>query len=118
MRNFVVGILVGALMAGSAICCYQTAIAASAEAEELLENNRVRVRQVRFEPGVRYGNHTHQHAHVGVILDEGTLEFIENGKSEKKEFKAGQVGWRDAHVTHEVVNIGKAPMRVIEVELK
>ena len=118
MRNLLVGFLVGTLTVGSAIYCLQSAIASSAEVEVLLENNRVRVRQVRFEPGIHYGNHTHPYAHVGVILDEGTLEFIESGKSEKKEFKAGQVGWRDANVTHEVVNAGKNPMRVIEVELK
>src|SRR5207247_11314241 len=58
-------------------------------------------------------------AHVGVILDAGTLQFNDpDGKSEKRSFESGDVGWRDAKVTHEVVNVGKSPMRIIEVEIK
>ena len=34
------------------------------------------------------------------------------------ELKAGDVGYRDAHVTHEAVNMGKTPITVIEVEIK
>ncbi|MEW5977787.1 MAG: hypothetical protein AB1898_18490 [Acidobacteriota bacterium] len=84
----------------------------------LLENARVRVREVLFEAGVRHGEHKHPYPHVGVILDAGTLGFVEGGKTETVTFKSGQVGWRDAQVKHEVYNAGKTPIRVIEVELK
>lgn len=117
-RLFITGILCGSLMTGGLSIYFRTASAAETTPKVLLENTRVRVRQVQFEPGVKRGPHTHPYAHVGVILDAGTLEFIENGKSEKRTFKAGDVGWRDANVTHEVVNAGDAPMRIIEVELK
>jgi quercetin dioxygenase-like cupin family protein len=86
----------------------------------LLENERVRVREVTFVPGAaQEGMHTHDLAHVGVILTAGTLVFAEPGKApETVKFEAGSVGFREANVTHQVTNPGTAPMRVIEVELK
>ena len=85
----------------------------------LLENDRVRVREVIFPAGVtRTGQHTHEYAHVGVILTPGELVFTENQKSETVKFGAGEVGFREAKATHDVGNPGKQDMRVIEVELK
>jgi quercetin dioxygenase-like cupin family protein len=85
----------------------------------VLENDRVRVKEVIFPAGAtRTGQHTHEFAHVGVILTEGALVFTEDGKSETVTFTAGQVGFRDANATHDVGNPGTRDMRVIEVELK
>jgi quercetin dioxygenase-like cupin family protein len=86
----------------------------------VLENERVRVRDVTFPPGVLdTGMHTHDLAHVGVILTKGSLLFTDpGGKSERVEFEAGSVGYRGANATHQVANPGTTPMRVIEVELK
>jgi len=117
-RNFLAGFTAGTLVTGFSFYFYP-ARAAEIAAKILLENERVRVREVRSEPGVKPGPHTHPYAHVGVILDAGTLQFNDpDGKSEKRTFKSGDVGWRDAKVTHEVVNVGKSPMRIIEVEIK
>jgi hypothetical protein len=86
----------------------------------VLENERVRVRDVTFAPGVAdNGMHTHEYAHVGVILTKGSLVFTDpSGKKETVPFEAGNVGYRDAHVTHMTSNPGPDAMRVIEVELK
>ena len=63
--------------------------------------------------------HTHDLAHVGVILTEGRLVFTEkDGSKETASFTSGSVGFRGANATHMVANPGSAPMRVIEVELK
>jgi quercetin dioxygenase-like cupin family protein len=85
----------------------------------VLENNRVRVRDVTFPPRVKdTGLHTHEFPHVGVILTAGALTSTEPGKpTETTKFETGSVGFREANVTHEVANPGKTPMRVIEVEL-
>jgi len=92
--------------------------ASTSTVKVVLENARVRVRDVTFAPGAA-PMHTHELAHVGVILTPGTLVFTEPGKAaESVKFEAGSVGFRDAHVTHQVTNPGPAPMRVIEVELK
>jgi len=86
----------------------------------VLENDRVRVRDVTFPPGVKdTGLHTHEFPHVGVILTGGSLTFTEPGKpTETTKFETGSVGFREANVTHQVANPGNTPMRVIEVELK
>jgi quercetin dioxygenase-like cupin family protein len=86
----------------------------------VLENERVRVRDVTFPPGVlEPGMHTHDLAHVGVILTKGTLVFTERGgATERVDFEPGAVGYRGAGVAHQVGNPGPRPMRVIEVELK
>jgi len=113
---------VGVSMAG-AFAWSQTA-GAMAHAKPVytiaLENERVRVRDVTFPPGVLdTGMHTHEYAHVGVILTEGALLFTDPaGKTDRVEFKAGSVGFREANATHQVANPGTTPMRVIEVELK
>jgi len=84
----------------------------------VLDNDRVRVKDVTFPPGVT-GMHTHDLPHVGVVIQGGTLEFrYPDGKSETAKLEAGGVGYRGANVTHEPVNPGTAPVRVIEVELK
>jgi quercetin dioxygenase-like cupin family protein len=84
----------------------------------LLENAQVRVREVTFAPGSG-DTHTHQWAHVGVILTKGSLAFADTGKPEEVvAFEAGSVGFREANVTHLARNPGKTPMKVIEVEVK
>ena len=86
----------------------------------VFENERVRVKDVTFPPGVPdTGMHTHDLAHVGVILTEGKLVFTEgDGKKETASFSSGSVGFRAPNATHMVANPGTRPMRVIEVELK
>ena len=92
--------------------------AAASSSKIVLENSRVRVKDVTFPPGVT-GMHTHDLPHVGVVIQGGTLEFrYPDGKTETAKLEAGGVGFREANVTHEPVNPGKTPVRVIEVELK
>jgi hypothetical protein len=63
----------------------------------VLENARVRVKDVTFPPGAS-PMHTHELAHVGVILTAGTLVFTEPGQApETVKFDVGSVGFRDAH---------------------
>src|SRR5688572_28219980 len=127
--SFVFGMLAGAgLMAlgnaasvGSArVWAAQPAGGAKSSSKVVLENARVRVKDVTFAPGEKNpGMHTHDLAHVGVILTAGSLTFSEPGKpAETVKFDAGSVGFREANVTHQVTNPGSSTMRVIEVELR
>ena len=86
----------------------------------VLENDRVVVKEAIFVPGDRKpGMHTHKYAHVGVPIDGGKLQFnYPDGKTETADLKPGAPGFREANVTHEAVNIGDKPVRVIEVEIK
>jgi mannose-6-phosphate isomerase-like protein (cupin superfamily) len=115
--SFFAGTLVGAatmsiVLTGAPIARHTSKV--------VFENDRVRVKDVIFPPGVMdTGMHTHDLPHVGVILSDGTLVFTERGKADETvRFSAGSVGYREANVTHQVANPGKTPMRVIEVELK
>ena len=126
--GFWIGLLTGVTL--SAAAPFAARFVAPAFAQEsqpgrpvykiVLENDRVRVRDVTFAPGVAdNGMHTHEYAHVGVILTPGSLTFTEPGKpAETVKFDVGAVGFREANVTHQAANPGTAPMRVIEVELK
>jgi quercetin dioxygenase-like cupin family protein len=118
MRSFAAGTVVGATVMSFGLAAFGEA--QQSPAKVVLENDRVRVRDVTFLPGVKdTGMHTHDLPHVGVILTAGALTFSEPGKpSETVKYTPGAVGFREANVTHQVVNPGTAPMRVIEVEVK
>ena len=124
--EFVWGMVLGAgLMAlvpyaGSRIARAAEPAAVKYTSKVVLENERVRVKDVTFPPGVLdTGMHTHPYAHVGVILTPGSLVFTEPGKpTETVAFEAGSVGYREANVTHQAANPGTKAMRVIEVEIK
>jgi beta-alanine degradation protein BauB len=129
LQGFSAGLLVGFLVAAAWAGAPWVAVRLSGMSADppakyvskvVLENERVRVKDVTFPPGVlETGMHTHELAHVGVILTRGALLFTEpGGKSERVEFEAGSVGFRGADATHQVANPGAEPMRVIEVELK
>jgi len=90
----------------------------SDEPKILLENESVRVREVIMQPGVENPEHTHEYPHVGVFVEGGTLEFHEGGAVETVTFQKGDAGWREAGVTHRIVNRSKTPVHVVEVELK
>jgi len=112
-------VLVSSPLKASAVDVSPQARGASAStAKVVLENARVRVRDVTFPPGVT-GMHTHELPHVGIVIQGGTLVFkYPDGKSETMNLEVGGVGFREANVTHEPVNPGSSPVRVIEVEVK
>ncbi len=128
VAGFTTGLAVGALLATIALLgggvmarandASQATTKSQSVAKVVLENARVRVRDVTFPPGVT-GMHTHELAHVGIVIEGGTLVFkYPDGKSETAKLDVGGVGFRDANVTHEPTNTGSTPIRVIEVELK
>jgi mannose-6-phosphate isomerase-like protein (cupin superfamily) len=118
---FSAGIVIGVAGTILALRCAERASAAEKSSSKVvLENDRVRVKEAIFMPGDKKpGMHTHQYPHVGVIIDGGTLRFnYPDGKNETLELNRGGVGYREANVTHEAVNMGNRPVRVIEVEIK
>lgn len=125
LAGFAAGLLLGSLLAAApagrpltATVPDQARAPSLSTSKVILENDRVRVKDVTFPPGVT-GMHTHDLPHVGVVIQGGTLEFrYPDGTSETAKLEPGGAGFREANVTHEPVNPGKTPVRVIEVELK
>src|SRR5262245_48604304 len=99
LGGFWSGVLAGIVVSGAAVIAARFVAQVSAQASQpsrpvykiVLENDRVRVRDVTFAPGVAdNGMHTHEYAHVGVILTKGSLVFTDpTGKVEKVAFDAG-----------------------------
>jgi mannose-6-phosphate isomerase-like protein (cupin superfamily) len=119
--TFAAGIVVGgAVSSGLWLAQAQAQAPMKNTSKVVLENARVRVKEAVFYPGDKApGMHTHELPHVGVIIEGGTLVFKSpDGKSETMNLTAGGVGYRDANVTHEPINTGTKPVKVIEVELK
>jgi quercetin dioxygenase-like cupin family protein len=83
----------------------------------LLENDRVRVFDVRFTPGQRAPMHSHPD-HVVYIMDDATLRLTgPDGKSQDVSVKAGQTLFLPAG-PHAAENIGKTAAHNLVVELK
>jgi mannose-6-phosphate isomerase-like protein (cupin superfamily) len=122
--TFCLGLATGLLVAGTLSFGTQ-ALSAQTGARKntskiVLENDRVRVKDATFYPEDTHpGMHTHEFPHVGVIIDGGTLKFNSpDGKTETMKLERGGAGYREANVTHEPINTGSTPVRVIEVEIK
>jgi mannose-6-phosphate isomerase-like protein (cupin superfamily) len=130
--GFAVGVLTGVVLgvgvtglasvavgAGSLGSTAAAQPAPQSSSKVVLENARVRVKDAVFAPGVTGAMHTHELAHVGVVIQGGTLVFkYPDGKTETMDLPVGGVGFREANVSHAPTNPGKTPVRVIEVELK
>ena len=83
----------------------------------LLDNEYVRILEVRQKPGDKSPIHSHPN-HVVYALSDETLKFTQaNGKTNISTIKAGQAVWRNAE-THTVQNVGKNEGHALDIELK
>ncbi len=88
----------------------------------LFENDRVRVWDLRLQPGESTGLHRHEFDYFYVAIGDGVLQGKNADGSNKpvQELSDGEVRFReiDGEDIHEAVNIGDRPWRNIVVELK
>jgi quercetin dioxygenase-like cupin family protein len=83
----------------------------------ILENDRVRVFDIRFKPGQKAVMHGHPD-HVVYVLADGKLKLtLPDGKSQEIPLKAGQAMWIDAG-PHATENIGTTEAHNLAIELK
>jgi hypothetical protein len=86
-----------------------------------LENAKVKVTEVIYEPGVRRERYIRPTDQVIVFLDDSRYERTDSKTNEKiiRERKSGEIIWHnkgeDAPV---LVNLGKKPYRTLTIELK
>jgi len=84
---------------------------------EKLNNDRVQVFEYHSKPGDKEPMHSHR-ANIVYVIQGGKERFtLPDGKTQEREFKTGEVLWREA-TTHSVENIGTTEMRALIVELK
>ncbi len=121
--SFICGVVTGALLCAGLAAVWAAPnpqTGRKSTSKIVLENDRVRVKEAVFAPGdTNAGMHTHDLPHVGVVIDGGTLKFnYPDGKTETMDLPRGGVGYREANVTHQPINPGREPVKVIEVEIK
>ncbi|MGH7893634.1 MAG: cytoplasmic protein [Candidatus Binatia bacterium] len=83
----------------------------------LLENDHVRVLDIRIKPGEKLAMHSHP-AYVIYSLTSGkTKSTSPDGKTEELDIKAGEARWNDGQ-THISENSGTTEAHVVLVEMK
>ena len=83
----------------------------------VLENDAVRVVEVRIKQGAKSEMHSHPRG-VAICLNDQRLRFtFPNGKIENTDLRRGQVVWLDG-ISHAVENVGNEDVSSVVVELK
>jgi quercetin dioxygenase-like cupin family protein len=82
----------------------------------VLENDTIRLLEVRAKPGTKIPLHAHP-AYVAYAVTDMKAEFVDDtGKTQQVDEKAGQTTWKEPE-TH-AVNVQSADTRVLVIELK
>lgn len=89
----------------------------------LLENDRVRVWEIRLQPGERYGAHRHVLDYFWVAVTEGTsLQHTGDGRVERVSYQAGDTLFfhygKGESMLHDLANVGETDLIFTTVELK
>jgi len=93
------------------------AVVAADAYKPLMENNRVRVLDVRLEPGQEAPMHDHPD-HVLYVFTDCTFKItLPDGSGYELPLKAGQVLWGSAEA-HAAKNIGTGEAHTLAIELK
>lgn len=83
----------------------------------LLENDRVRVLDIRLKPGAKSPMHSHP-TYLIYSLSAGKTKFtFPDGTSRVIDLKPGHVVWSEAE-SHAAENVGDSELHVINVEMK
>ena len=82
-----------------------------------LENERVRVLELRLKPGEREKQHTHPQYVLYALTDYRVRNTNADGTVRVYDRKAGDVFWGEP-ITHSGENIGTTEVRALIVELK
>lgn len=90
-----------------------------AEVTVQVDDERLRVTRYRFMPRGETGWHTHHHAYVVVPTLDGTLTMIDaDGQRTPTRIEASVSYFREAGVSHNVVNLTDEVVEFVEIELK
>lgn len=91
---------------------------ASAAYTLLLDNDKVRVMEVRLKPGQKAPMHNHPNDHVVFVMQDAKFRLtFPNRKSQDVELKSGKVIWMDAG-QHETENVGPTDGYNLVIEVK
>jgi quercetin dioxygenase-like cupin family protein len=83
----------------------------------VLDNDQVRVLDVRIQPGQKVAMHSHPANVVYYVSDAKVKVTSADGKTAVSEVKAGTTVWNQP-LTHAVENAGTAEFHLVQVEMK
>jgi quercetin dioxygenase-like cupin family protein len=84
----------------------------------IMENEKVRVMEMKLKPGEKSPMHNHPNDHVVYVFNNAKFKLsFPNGKSNEFELKAGQALWIEAG-PHETENIGNTNGHNLVTEIK
>lgn len=84
----------------------------------LLENDKVRVMEIRLKPGQKAPMHNHPNNHVVYVMKDAKFKLsFTDGKSTEVDLKSGKVLWMEAGA-HETENVGTTEGHNLVIELK
>ena len=90
-----------------------------AKANIQIDNERVRVTEYSFNKNEETGFHLHQWDYVVIPQTDGLLLLIDDNDVETTaSLVKGQPYYREAGVSHNVINNGKKKLVFIEIEMK
>ena len=90
-----------------------------AKANIQIDNERVRVTEYSFNKNEETGFHVHQWDYVVIPQTDGLLLLInDNNVETTATLVKGQAYYREAGVSHNVINNGKEKLVFIEIEIK
>ena len=91
----------------------------AADSPVKVDNADVRILSVVDLPHHKGAMHQHDFNRVMIYLDGGDITLTtEDGHLDEQHWQAGQVAWSPKTGRHTSENVGDAPMRIVEVELK
>ena len=88
-----------------------------------LENDHVRVFEVRLEPGERGPFHVHDRTYFWTVVEPGRgLQRFADGKSVTRDYELGETRYLvhslDDALVHDLENVGPTTLRFVTVELR
>lgn len=88
------------------------------QARLVLENERIKVTEVRIAPGEILPMHTHG-AYVSYTMNSSKVRVaFPDGSTKEREFQKGAASYSDPGVTHSIENIGSTDVFNLDVEFK
>ncbi len=120
MKRFLAGGLVGILCSALVGLAQHRASEKVVQPQVLVENEKVRIVRWLLQPGEGTRVHTHQLAHVSVVLRGSTLKDVEtSGATKETVQKSGAATYiPGTGITHSFANAGKDTYESISIELK
>ena len=84
----------------------------------LIDNERVLVKEWRFQPGQETGWHRHEYDFVVLPRTDGRLLLVTQEGESHRDIVAGSCYTRCAGIEHNVTNVGDHDVVILDVELK